>query len=117
MKFVYCIRDNFETEAHVDKYKVINEDQDYLYCSPIGQQGGTLEWVFDKNEIYKPHMAEKGFCNCWGYDVDLVDLQIMKFRKKLLDQKPSWKNSAERAFLIKRIEERQRFYEQVLLNN
>lgn len=106
MKFIYYVKDNFENQAKIEKVRVCSEDRHYLYCGDM---------VLDKDQIYHVKENTNGFCRCFGYDVDLVDLQIMKYRLKQLGAKPSWRNNPEIAILKDKIAEVQATYDFILL--
>lgn len=105
MKYLYYVKDNFKNEAHIDKIAVCREDNEYLYCDQM---------VLEKKQIYLVNENNHGLCRCYGYDMDLVDLQLMKYRLHQLEVNPSWRNSAEVEVLKNKIAERLSVYEGIL---
>ncbi len=105
MKCLYYVKENFKDEAKIDKIVVCKEDNEYFYCDQM---------VLEKKQIYMVNENSHGLCRCYGYDIELVDLQLMKHRLHQLEVSPSWRNSTEVVILKNKIAERQAFYESIL---
>lgn len=106
MKHLYYVKDNFKDYAKIKKYSVQKEDNKYFYCGDL---------VLEKDRIY--HVIQKNdMCRCYGYDNDLIELQMMKHRLRQLEKSPNWRYAEEVAILKRKIMEKQAVYESIILS-
>ena len=106
MKHLYYVKDNFKDYAKITKHPVHKEDNKYFYCDDL---------VLEKDRIY--HVIQKDdMCRCFGYDNDLIELQMMKHRMRQLEKNPNWRCAEEVAVLKRKISERQAIYESIILS-
>jgi len=97
------MKDNFKDDAGLDKIKIQEEDDKYFYCDSM---------VLEKNLLYQVKESKNGMCRCYGYDMNLIELQMMKYRLSQLEKNQS--QEAEMNLLRKIIADIRGNYEFIL---
>ncbi len=112
MKVIIYEKDNFIDKVDHINYFVISEDEEFFYCSR-NSNNNSADWVLDKKDMYMPIM-KNAFCHCFGYDQDIIDFQLIKFRLKQLSENLTWKNRQEYDILKRIVIKQQNKYDKVL---